>query len=422
MSRHTALPATGAVTFSRKSPAQQTYAIPAGTKVADKSGRVFVTTVAASIPPPGAPQSTLSMTSTIVAQAPGPDGNVQPNTITVMPTPPAGVDGVTNPHETAGGQDPEPDDRLRDRAKHELERAGNATLHAIKYAVLAVPGVSGVEVIDRSVDSSIPLGEVRVRYAVAVNDTVNATAVLEAIDKTRAAGIVAVPDHVAEVDVSGTFVVIPAGATMPAQAAPAFVAQVAAAVAALPIGAPLGVRKLSALAYGIAGIADVAEAQLRFSRPDPNDPTKTLHGAVTDPFPIARTEIVRLDAGRRATSSCCAASRPRRPRPARARSRASITVQLLDPSGAPVPFLDYAIDVDVTINAFSKASPNDPPVQLAKPRASLHFTGGRPRSSASWRPTSRAFNPATQKPQLDLVISSAAYPALGPATAHTNWP
>jgi hypothetical protein len=87
-----------------------------------------------------------------------------------------------------------------------------------------------------------------------------------------------------------------------------------------------------------------------------------------------------------------------------------------------VPFVDYTIDVDVAINAFSKASPNDPPVQLAKPRASLHFAGGATAQLSVMAADLAAFNPATQKAQLDLVISSAAYPALSAATAHTNWP
>lgn len=484
VARNAAVAATGSVTFTRKSPAQQTYPIPAGTKVADASGRVFVTLADVSIPPAapldefahpaakvvrttrpvaeltgvwkradnpdaahqlavspgfGKDQQTITITAAVAdgdelrvrykplsvdvrvaAVVPGPDGNVRANTITVMPTPPHGVDGVTNPAETSGGQDPEPDDRLRDRAKHELERAGNATLHAIKYAVLAVPGVSGVEVIDRSVDSSVPLGEVRVRYAVAVNDTVSADAVRDAIDRTRAAGILAVPDHVAEVDVSGTFVVIPAGASVPAGAAASFVAQVASTVGALPIGAPLGVRKLSALAYGVTGFADVAEAQLRFSRPDPANPSgPPLTGAVTDPFPVARTEIVRLDQShvQVIVLQGFAAGAPAAGSGAVARV---IPITLLDLTNTAVSFVDYAIDVDVTINAASKASPNDPPIQLAKPRATLRFTGGTTASLSIMKTDLASFNPATQQPQVQLVISAAAYPALAPATVPTN--
>jgi uncharacterized phage protein gp47/JayE len=487
VTREAAVAATGIVTFSRKSPADKTYPIKAGTKVADKSGRVFLTLEDVTIPPdtpleefaratngvvttvrpiaelvgvwkraavpdPAAKLTTgdkfgndrrtialqpaaqaadtddlrirykpLSADVKIRAENPGPDGNVQANTITVMPTPPAGVDGVTNPVATSGGADPEPDARLRDRAKHELGRAGNATLDAIKYAVLAVAGVDGVEVIDHTVDGSVPLGEVRVRYAVAVNDSVKIGDVRQAIDKTRAAGILAVPDTVAPIAISGAFVVIPSGPALTPDAASSFVAKVAAAAGALPIGAPLGVRKLTALAYGITGIADVAEAQLRFSRPDPNNPGATLQGAVTDPFPVARTEIVRVDPANLrvivlrgfAVTAVDAGVNP---------VARVITLQLLDTNGAPVAFVDYALNVDVAINAFSKASPNDPPVQLAKPRQTVRFTGGSTARFNVAVTDLAAFNATTQKPQLDLVVSAAAYPALAPATAHTNWP
>jgi uncharacterized phage protein gp47/JayE len=107
----------------------------------------------------------LSTTVAIEAADAGPQGNVNAGTITIMPTPPPGVDGVTNENPTHDGQSAEDDDRLRDRARHALERAGNATLNAIRFAVLEVDGVEGVEVIDRSTDDSIPLGEVRVRYS-----------------------------------------------------------------------------------------------------------------------------------------------------------------------------------------------------------------------------------------------------------------
>ncbi|HKD74107.1 MAG TPA: baseplate J/gp47 family protein, partial [Ktedonobacterales bacterium] len=94
----------------------------------------------------------------IVAEQPGAAGNVAPASIVIMPTPPPGVDGVTNALPTQIGEDAENDDPLRERAKHALERAGNATSNAIKFAVLEVKGVEGVEVIDRSIDDAIPLG------------------------------------------------------------------------------------------------------------------------------------------------------------------------------------------------------------------------------------------------------------------------
>jgi uncharacterized phage protein gp47/JayE len=49
---------------------------------------------------------------------------------------------------TTGGQDQETDDALRLRAKHALEVAGRATSNALKYAILAIPGIRDVVILD----------------------------------------------------------------------------------------------------------------------------------------------------------------------------------------------------------------------------------------------------------------------------------
>ena len=160
----------------------------------------------------------ISVTVPVEAVAAGPDGNVNSGAVVIMPTPPPGVDGVVNETPITGGQDPENDDQLRDRAKHALERKGNATLNAIKFAVLDVDGVEGVEVVDNSVDSSIPLGEVRVRYsggAGAASLTAAATdaAVQQVVEQTRAAGILARLEKINEILLSGVVYVLAAPPT-----------------------------------------------------------------------------------------------------------------------------------------------------------------------------------------------------------------
>src|SRR5215210_165825 len=150
--------AEGEVTFHRRRATNTPVGIPRDTRVADEGGRTFSTEDDAEI-------LDESVTVSIVALQPGPDGNVNAGTITIMPTPPPGVDGVVNEEPTTGGQAPEPDDRLRERAKHALERAGNATLNAIRFAVLEVDAVEGVEVVDHSMDDTVTPGEVRVRYS-----------------------------------------------------------------------------------------------------------------------------------------------------------------------------------------------------------------------------------------------------------------
>ena len=83
----------------------------------------------------------VSATVAVEALAAGPEGNVNSGAVVIMPTPPSGVDEVVNETPIIGGQSPEGDEQLRDRAKHALERKGNATLNAIKFAVLDVDGV-----------------------------------------------------------------------------------------------------------------------------------------------------------------------------------------------------------------------------------------------------------------------------------------
>ena len=153
--------ARGIVTFSRKD-TTESATIPQNTRLANESSQEFVTlqdTVFA------AGLTTLDVA--VEAVKPGPTGNVPPDSIVIMPTPlpDLGKVEVNNPEALRGGQDPESDDQLRERAKFEIERSGNATLNAIKYAVLELEGVDEVEVLDQSTDATIPLGEIRVRYS-----------------------------------------------------------------------------------------------------------------------------------------------------------------------------------------------------------------------------------------------------------------
>ncbi len=239
----------------------------------------------------------ISVTVPVEAVAAGPDGNVNSGAVVIMPTPPPGVDGVVNETPITGGQDPENDDQLRDRAKHALERKGNATLNAIKFAVLDVDGVDGVEVVDNSVDSSIPLGEVRVRYSGGSgNAAATDAAVQQVVEQTRAAGILARLEKINEILVSGVVYVLAAPPT-PDTAVGTLHDLVVDALGALAIGQPLSLRRLGALVYQVNGLAEVAEVQLRYRKADLNNPGAFLTGVVTDSFLPAQTELVQARHG-----------------------------------------------------------------------------------------------------------------------------
>ena len=204
----------------------------------------------------------ISVTVPVEAVAAGPDGNVNTGAVIIMPTPPSGVDGVVNETPISGGQARKATNSCATGPSMPSNAQGNATLNAIKFAVLDVDGVEGVEVVDNSVDSTIPLGEVRVRYSGGDDGEV-----LAVVEQTRAAGILARLEKINEVLISGVFYVIAESPT-PDTPASALHDRIIEAIEALSIGQPLSLRRLSALAYQVNGLAEVAEVQLRFRKAD----------------------------------------------------------------------------------------------------------------------------------------------------------
>ena len=358
--RNPARKATGHVTFSRRRPADRDVPIAAGTRVADGGGRTFVTTEQTVIRTGGS-----AAVVRVEAVEAGPQGNVNSHTIVVMPTPPRGVDGVTNDQPTAGGKDVEPDDQLRERAKHALETAGRATLNAMKFAILDVDGVDEVDVLDHQSDGSIPLGEVRVLFSGRATDEVRDN-VQKTIDRTRAAGVLVTARMIDTVLISGTFNVIPAPVIAPG-AADEFKSAVVAALAALGIGEALSVRRLNALVYDVDGLADVAEAQLVSTKRPPGNPD----GTVTDPYVIERTELLRPDAGQ--IQVVVLASLNATDATVRGLPHA-IDLQLFDTNARPVRFDRFAIDLQVTLTARSLTAPDQPPRSIGGTPQRLEFT------------------------------------------------
>ncbi|HWS87648.1 MAG TPA: baseplate J/gp47 family protein [Pyrinomonadaceae bacterium] len=346
-----------------------------------------------------------SVTVAVEAVNPGPDGNVNAGAIKIMPDPPPGAEGVTNEAPTVGGAAPETDEQLRERAKHALERGGNATLSAIKYAVLDVDGVSGAEVIDHGTDDSIPLGQVRVRYH---GDSRVRERVSQAVELTRAAGVMAQLDEIVVVYVAGLFYLIPDG-PVPAGGAAKFEAAVKDAVEALPIGAPLAARRLNSLAFNIPGIADVAEAKLTATRAGAPVP-------VPEPLPVARGEMVRPDkANIRAVFLVrldWAAERFDA-----AGGKYVVDIQIIDENGAAASFNGFALDLQVMVRAGLKNSPDQPPERVNTFTARVTFAGG---SKASLeirkvdltRADLTGFDPNVHKTEVEFAVAAAAYPGL----------
>jgi uncharacterized phage protein gp47/JayE len=478
--RKPAIKAVGTVTFFRKTPPPKTILIPRGTRVADQAGRVFVTTADGSLPPAAPIDETANQNAGVVkaqrviaeltgiwkaadnpdtaapfpvkpgfgtdgqsitldlapaalptgplriryrpasaiipieAQQAGPDGNVNAATITIMPTPPPGVDGVTNESATGNGQDAEADDPLRERAKHALERAGNATTNAIKFAVLEVKGVEGVEVIDHDVDDSVPLGEVRVRYTGG-----DVTDIRQVVEKTRAAGIIARLEQIVEVFISGTFYLIPTDATPPpASSLASFMSKVLAMIQAQTIGSPLPVKRLNSLVFDLPGLADVAEAVLTFEKADLAHPGSFLTGDVGDPFVIASTEIIRADPAGLQTSVLTALKSPANHKTSS--MTVTIDVQLADSNGAAVKFRHFSVNLGVIVRAYSINNPDQAPERIANFTRVVTFTASATAPLNILPADLTGFRPADHKPELDFLITAAAYPSLQQALAKVN--
>jgi uncharacterized phage protein gp47/JayE len=541
--RNPALRAAGEVTFYRTTQ-RGTTVVREGTRVADERGRTFVTTRQGEIPPQadelatrsdgalrttnriaevigvwrqgespesanplanksstvvGADERTVtrkqgawpeepllirykpkSVTVPVEALQAGPEGNVGAQAIVIMPTPPRGIGGVVNERHTEGGLAAESDDQLRERAKHALERAGNATLNAIKYAVLDVDGVEGVEVVDHSVDDSVPLGEVRVRYS--GGDTAQVESV---IDNTRAAGILARPDRVEQVLVSGTFYLIPEP-NAPATAAGEFLSAAVEAVRGLDIGAPLSIRRLNALAYNVAGLADVAEAQL-----DQESEQETDRRPVTDPLLVDRSTLIAphptdltaelvsslrastvtqevedlaaqsegvvrttrrieelvgvwresddpetdspleteepLDFGEDGrTITLAEGVRPEGQLRIRYTARSNqIEIELVGGGEQPIAWRDLSLDLSVVLRAKLKNAPEQPPERVGSFTRTLVFTDQQATTATLTVAAADApdFRPADhERDEVEVAISAAAYPGIGGVQTSVDLP
>jgi len=145
LSRRPPVAATGVVEFSRDSAANQDYVIPSGTVVqtAGTDPIRFTTVTTATIS-----SGSTSAQATIKATEPGDEGNVGPGAITVMPSPPAGVQNVTNPDATGdpsvtdtrgdplvSGRDRESDSSLRERALQRTDFGDTATAGAVRTSL-----------------------------------------------------------------------------------------------------------------------------------------------------------------------------------------------------------------------------------------------------------------------------------------------
>ena len=259
--------ATTSATFSRITPGFAAM-IPVGAQV--KTGDNAVTFAVQADPTHAAfsagtasfalAGSVAAITVPVVATVPGAVGNVQAGAISLLGSAMPGIDAVTNGLAAAGGLDAEPDAALRSRFANFIDSRSRATPAAIGFAIQSLQqGLSYT-----LAENTDPAGAPRAGFfTVTVDDGSGSptapllTAVMAALDQVRPVGtqFAVQPPQRISADIA---MVLSTAAADPAAVQFAVAQAVTGYVAALPIGAPLRISRLAAIAYATDGsISDV---------------------------------------------------------------------------------------------------------------------------------------------------------------------
>ncbi len=265
------LPAQAAATtavFSRITPGL-VASIPVGVQVKTADG----TQTFAVLADPGNPAYSAVTTSytlaaaassialTVQATTPGSAGNVQAGLISLLASAIPGIDAVTNPLQAQGGMDAETDAALRARFTNFIDSRSRATPAAIAFTIDSLQqGISHVVTENVEPSGAVTPGT----FIVTIDDGSGSppsaliSAVASAVDAVRPIGtqFFVLPPTVLTATISLAITVSDANK---AAAQGAVTSAIQAYVTALPIGAPLPISRLAAIAYAAASnITNVA--------------------------------------------------------------------------------------------------------------------------------------------------------------------
>ncbi len=276
--------ATGTLRFSRSTPADRDYLIPAGTRARtplqpDKTYLSFQTTQDAVLTA-GSTYVDVPAESVDV----GAKYNVASDKIIILETKVSGVTAVTNPSAFSGGTDPESDEDYRARIPLYLQSLKRATADALKSAALSVSGVADAIVEDGATPGTVTITVVGSTGPV---DSATLTAVEQAIDEYKGAGIIPTVQSATTVSVSSTFdLYVLSGydsATVQANAEQA----VTDYLNALSLGSPAQIAEVIAEIMKIEGVDNVKNVVLFI---DGEMPSGTVDGVNTS-FTLLHTPI-----------------------------------------------------------------------------------------------------------------------------------
>ena len=140
LTRKPAAASFGSIQFSTTAPSLTTFTIPDGTLVQTSDGVQFVT-IESTVFVVG---STGPLTVAVRSSLAGASQNVKIGTITSIVSTISGAPDdleIYNPYATAGGDDVETDESLRNRAQRYFITARRGTMAALEEAALSVPGI-----------------------------------------------------------------------------------------------------------------------------------------------------------------------------------------------------------------------------------------------------------------------------------------
>lgn len=248
--------ASGTLRFGRSTPLWFSAAIPAGTVCSTAgSGAVrYVTTQETVLP-----QGDLSVDVPARAETGGAAGNAQPGTITVMVTPPASMETVTNPGAFTGGEDSESDESLRARLLLCCSGPSNGS-NASWYRETALKhgGVHSVQVVPRADGDGTVAVFLGGKGSPPPEETV--AGVRDEISAKREIGVTVRVEAASAVSVSVSVQVLPAAGADFSAVRTACAAAVRAYFGELSVGDPAVVSAMGAKLFSTGMIRDFSFA------------------------------------------------------------------------------------------------------------------------------------------------------------------
>jgi uncharacterized phage protein gp47/JayE len=321
--------ATGVVTFERDPGGTAAVTIPAGTLVTtpgqDGARKAYLTIEDAVLQP-----GQTAADARVQAEARGAALTADSETVTVMPRPVPGVRTVRNARPIRFlGRERETDEELRDRAKNALLASGRASATSIENALLGMPGVRGVRVVEdfptvelpaapgeaeeaapppAANPEAKPLGRGVVKVFVDGLTPDNAARLAERVDEVRAAGVLVRMEPAVAINVEAVLQ-IEADPRVRGEALAKLEAQVAdAVVRALDrqrMGEPLLFTQLTKEVLGVEGVTDLTDFRIITFRESGTAAvgtvrlTRPAEHAAAGALPIPRLTELRTAAGQR---------------------------------------------------------------------------------------------------------------------------